>query len=72
MTQDFSDVVKLKIEKIKSSPDIAVNFVKDALLTGWTEEDIQRGFYLNGFAKEDTDVLILKGKEKLTDLLGGE
>jgi len=68
---DFNDIVRGKLPELKKDQERATDFIKNALLTGHTDEDISRSFFLNGISKEDTVNYLKKGHEKLDRLLGG-
>lgn len=69
MAKDFKDIVQRNLPKIKSDPGLAADFVKNALITGWTNEDISRGLLLNGIKDEDIVVYLKNGHEKFDKIL---
>lgn len=68
MANDFKDIVQQNLSKIRESHESAGDFIKSALLTGWTDEDIERGLFLNGFKKEDVETYLKEGYKKLEEI----
>lgn len=58
------------LPKIKNDSGLAADFVKNALLTGWTDGDISRGLLLNGIKSEDVEVYLKNGHKKFDEVLG--